>query len=187
MNNLKNAFGIGLLACILITSSFTTSEEFLTTIIVVDGKALLVDVDEHGEVVKTYMEVPDYLTSNKEHNEKVKEARANYIRLSRLQMDQIRFITVLKVKEEYKSVMRSNLADLASHYHQTYANEIIITVAQSNSNEDVMIYNLSLIKEELSKHEVSAADIKVEYKQDLGDAPSPFIKVASRLSKLTDI
>jgi len=185
---LNRILGFGLLVCIITFTSFTTtSDDISTTVIVIDGKALLVDVDDRGEVITTYMEVPEYLTSTKNHSDKVTEAKASYMRLSKLQMDQIRFISILDADEVYKVTMLDNLSDLAKHYSQTYANEIVITVAKSNSNQKVIDYNLAAMKDKLHTLGVPEADITVDYKIDLGEAPTPFIKVASRLRKLASL
>jgi len=187
MYKLNRILGFGLLVCVLLFTSFTTSDDLSTTIIVIDGKALLVDVDESGDVINTYMEVPEYLTSSKRHEDKVIDAKASYMRLSKLQMDQIRFVSLLAHDEEYKVIMLNNLSDLASHYQQTYANQIVITVAKNDSNTQLIDYNVKMIKLHLSKAGVAEADITVDYKVDLGDDPTPFIKVASRLRKLASL
>jgi len=59
MYHLNQLLGLGLLVSILTLSSFTISDDISTTIVVIDGKALLVDVDESGDVITTYMEVPE--------------------------------------------------------------------------------------------------------------------------------
>jgi len=187
MNLLYRLIGIALIALVILFASFTVSDTITTTVIVIEGKALLVDVDEQGEVITTYMEVPDYLTSSKEHDVKVVEAKASYMRLSKIQMDQIRFISILDLQEEYQTTMTSNLSDLAKHYHQTYANEIVITVARNDANKDLIAYNVEAITKELGVHGVSADDVTVEYKIDLGEDPSPFIKVSSGIRKLASL
>jgi len=184
MNLVFRFIGLAYISSLIFLTSFTTSEIIKTTVVVIEGKALLVDVDERGDILHTYMEVPEYLNSTKKHEDKVHEAKVSYMRLSKLQMDQIRFIALLDQDEEYHVTMKQNLADLASHYHETYANEIVITVAQSDSIEDAMDYNVEQIRAALENYGVAQADISVDYKIDLGEDPAPFIKVSSRLRRL---
>ena len=43
------------------------SEEFITTIILINQQAELVDVTEDGAVLKRHMRIPDYFSSNRSH------------------------------------------------------------------------------------------------------------------------
>lgn len=166
-----------------ITTAFTLTDN-TTTIVVIDGKALLVDLNEQGEIVNTYMEFPEYFKSNKDHSEKVKDARATYTRLTEEQMDQIRFIALADEGWELDEFMVTNLSDLAEHYHQTYANQIEITAARNRYNKNILTSNINRIKELLISFDVAPNDIAIDYKIDLGDEPTRFIKVASSLKTL---
>lgn len=174
-----------LISLLISFSSFTTTDNFDTTIVVVDGKALLVDIDESGKILTTYMEVPEYFNDPKDHDSKVVDAKATYKRLSKAQMDQIRFISMAEKGWELDEFMVNNLADLAIHYQQTYANQIVITAAQQKSNKDLIASNVSVIKEILLSYGVSDKDIVVDYKTDLGDEPTRFVKVVSNLKQLS--
>jgi len=187
MNYLYRYLGIGLIALLFISSSSIYTDEIKTTIVVISGKAMLVDIDDRGEVVKTYMEVPEYLTTPGTHDRKVKAAKASYLRLSKRQMDQIRFITILDKDEDYKLVMRQNLSDLAKHYNDTYANEVLVTVARGALADELIAYNVHQISTALMSHGVLEEDITVEFKVDLGEDPAPFIKVLTRFKKLTSL
>ena len=163
------------------------SSENTTTIVVIDGKALLVDLNEKGEIVNTYMEFPEYFESNKDHSVKVEEAKVTYTKLTEAQMDQIRFIALADEGWDLDEFMISNLSDLASHYHQTYANQIQITAARNDYNREILENNIERIKELLVSFEVAPQDIVLDYKVDLGDEPTRFIKVASNLKMLSQL
>lgn len=184
MYQLNQLIGLGFLVSILTLTSFTLTDDISTTIVVIDGKALLVDVDEEGKVVRTYMEVPEYLTSNRRHEDMVSEARANYKRLSKLKKDQIRFISILDLDEDHQTIMLKNLEDLATHYKQTYANQVVVTIAENKSNKDLIDYNIEMISNKLEKFGVPKSDIIIDYKVDLGKDPTPFFKVSSSLREL---
>ncbi|GEM_PF-1774374 len=187
MYHLNQLLGLGLLVSILTLSSFTISDDISTTIVVIDGKALLVDVDESGDVITTYMEVPEYLNTTKGHEDMVSEARASYLRLSKLQMDQIRFISILDHDEVFQTIMVDNLSDLAMHYKKTYANQIVITIARNDSNSELIDYNVEMIRSQLEKFGVPRTDIMIDYKVDLGEDPTPFFKVSSNLRTLSSL
>ena len=106
INVAKTASAVFLLA---ILCSFNHNADPSTTIVVVDGKALLVDLDEAGQIVTTYMEVPEYFNSAKDHDTKVIEAKESYTRLSKAQMDQIRFIALADKGWDLDEFMINNI------------------------------------------------------------------------------
>jgi len=160
-----------------------SAADFETTIVVVDGKALLVDVDEAGDVVTTYMEVDNYFSDAKEHDVKVEEAVIVYKKMTKLQMDQIRFIAFSQ-EDELDDVMVSNLSDLSTHYKQTYANQIVITAPRNRRTAAALEVNLDKIKKVLVQFGVAERDIHIDYKIDMGDEPTRFVKVVSHLREL---
>lgn len=172
-----------LLAILVFTISTLSAVDFQTTIVVVDGKALLVDVDEAGKVITTYMEVANYFDNTKEHDVKVEEAKTTYKKMTEMQMDQIRFIAFSDT-EELDDVMVSNISDLSIHYQQTYANQIVITAPRNRRTAKVLEVNLNKIKKVLIQFGVSEGDIHVDYKIDMGDEPTRFVKVVSHLRSL---
>ncbi len=156
-----------------------------TTIVVIDGRALLVDVDETGKIVTTYMEVKDYFDSpDTDHLIRVEQAKNEYTSLTLRQMDQIRFIALSDNPTEISDVMVSNISDLSMHYQETYANEIVITAAKNHRTAHLLEANISRIKAMFEQYGVATQDIKVEYKVDMGDEPTRFIKVVSHLRDL---
>lgn len=170
-----------------ILCSFNYIADPSTTIVVVDGKALLVDLDETGQIVTTYMEVPEYFKSTKDHDTKVIEAKESYTRLSKAQMDQIRFIALADEGWDLDEFMINNIADLATHYQQTYANQIEITAARNKSNTEKLDYNITKMKDLLASYGVANSDIVIKYKKDLGDEPTQFVKMVSNLKRLSSV
>lgn len=156
-----------------------------TTIVVIDGKALLVDLNEKGEIITTYMEVPEYFTTKKDHATKVTEAKAHYVKLTKREMDQIRFISMVDEGWTLDEFMVNNLKDISTHYHQTYANEIVITAAKNKKNTRVLEDNIQRIKSLLVSYGVLNDDIHISYKIDRSEEPTRFIKVASHLKQLS--
>lgn len=169
---------------LLISTSAFANDLMETTIVVIDGKALLVDINESGAVVTTYMEVPEYFNSAKDHASKVIEAKKTYARLSEAQMDQIRFISLAAEGSDLDKFMMSNIADLATHYHQTYANQIAITAGKNADNAVALDHNLNTITDLLVSYGVNRKDIVVDFKKDMGDEPTQFIKVVSNFKTL---
>jgi len=163
--------------------SFTSADPS-TTIVVIDGKALLVDLDARGKIVTTYMEVEGYFESTKDHESKVLDAKADYTRLSKAQMDQIRFISLADEGFKLDEFMVTNIADLATHYQQTYANQIEITAARNSTSNELVEANINKIKTLLVRHGVASHDIVVNYKIDMGEEPTRFVKVVSNLRSL---
>ena len=185
MNYLKFGFFSIVFLGIISTPSFITLER-TTTIVVIDGKALLVDLNEKGEIMTTYMEVADYFENHKDHKTKVLEAKATYKRLTKEQMDQIRFIALTDNGWTLDEFMKSNLSDLATHYHQTYANQIEITIAKHPDVEHLIEENVQTIVGHLQSNGVLEQDISINYKKDLGNEATRFIKVVSNLRTLRE-
>lgn len=185
MYKIKAVSFLLLLGIIILPLQASRDIEIETTIIVINGKALLVDVDESGKVITTYMEVSNYFNSaTEDHGAKVEKAKMEYISLTQQQLDQIRFIALSQDPEQLDEVMLTNLADLSMHYHDTYANEIVITAARNRRTAHLLETNIFKIKEILAQHGVSEQDIRIEYKVDMGDEPTRFIKVVSHLRNL---
>ncbi len=183
--NLSTPIRLCIVLFLICTISFSFARDMaITTIVVLDGKAYLVDLNDHGEITTTYMEVTNYFKSNKDHDTKVIEAKAMYRKLSKEQMDQIRFISITENGQNLDEFMLSNLEDLANHYQQTYANQIEITAARNSSNKHLLEMNIERIKSLLVNHGVMETDIKVHYKIDRGEDPTTFIKVISNLKTL---
>ena len=174
-----------LIAFLALSPSDAFCAEVETTIVVINGKALLVDLDDSGNVIKTYMEVENYFNSDSDHDTKVANAKSEYVMLTQRQLDQIRFIAITDDTEQgISDAMASNLTDLSMHYQETYANEILITAARNEKTSSELDTNIKMIKEYLVQYGVNEEDINVQFKIDMGDEPTQFIKVISHLQNL---
>ena len=176
------------LSVVVLISLFLSSWRPITdakpTIVIVDGKAILADVDNEGKVITTYMEVPEYFESAKPHDIKVEEAKQQYERLSSSELDQIRFIVMLEEGQVYDEFMVANIDDLVGHYRNTYANQIEITAARRGEKDDFVTKNVNHLKTMLMLRGIYEDDIKVKYRIDMGTEPIRFLKVASNLKAL---
>lgn len=177
----------GIISAILVMWSMGVAAKNIVTIVVLEGKALLVTVDEQGIIVETYMEVSDYFATDSDHETKVEEAKRNYEFLSQQEINQIRFIPLLGMNEKIDQSIRVNIQDLAQHYLDTYANQITITVAKNNKTAHLLDQTVRTITNELSKLGVSTKDIKVDEKIDMGDEPTQFVKVVSTVKSLPSL
>ncbi len=173
-----------LLTLLAVISTISLSAKNILTIVVVEGKALLVSINESGEVVDTYMEIKDYFQEDKNLDEKLEEAKRNYVILSSQEISQIRFIPLLGMNEKIDVFVENNLKDLAYHYKSTYANQIVITVAKNKKTEHLVEQTVKQINNTLNTLGVSERDIRVDEKIDMGDEPTQFVKVASNLKSL---
>lgn len=151
------------------------------TIVVIEGKAILVEVNERGEVVKKYMEVPEYFNSKKDHNEKVEAAVKKYEILKKHQIDQIRFISFDQSFDQLDDNALTHLKDISNHYKQTYANQIIITAATRANNKETLNRLIRDVKLSLATLGVAESDIIVDFKHDKSDETIQFVKVQSNL------
>lgn len=175
-----------LLLCMMTTLALTATaiasvDADITTILILDGKAVLVDVDEEGHVTRRYMEVPEYFESNKDHSEKVEAAKKKYEILKKHQIDQIRFIAFDQTFSELNKTAMKHIVDVANHYNQTYANQVIITAARRGDNDKLLNKLVDDISFVLKGYGVAAEDIEVQYKEDKGDLDLQFVKIKSNL------
>lgn len=54
--------------------SLASEAESLNTIILINGEAVLVKIDQKGEILKKYINVPEYFTSSRSHESLVQRA-----------------------------------------------------------------------------------------------------------------
>ena len=169
------------LVLLLSTPAYSLDPNPAPTIVILDGEAILAEVDEEGAVIKKYIAYPDYFVSNKSHEEKVEEARAHYAFLKKHQIDQIRFIAFGTEILDLDEVAVANLKDISRHYMESYANEVKITAATREDNAKAINEALNMIKFTLQTFGVPDQDIVIVYKQDVGEEPTQFIKVQSNM------
>lgn len=157
------------------------------TIVVVEGKAFLADVDAAGRIVHKYMEIEGYIDTGKVFDKQVEKAKEDYLRISEREKDQIRFIQYDYLNGAVTGLAIGHLSDLTKHYNNSYANQIIITLSKRSGNELFLKEKEELLVEALLKLKVPDEDIEVRYKWDRGDEPTQFVKVNTDLRQLTRV
>lgn len=171
-----------LLNCISVTRVFAIGDGAdITTILILDGKAVLVDIDDEGHVLRKYMEVPEYFETDTKHEEKVEAAKKKYEILKKHQVDQIRFIAFDQSFSKLNETAMKHILDVASHYTQTYANEVVITAARRQNNNELLDKLIDDISFVLKAQGVAEEDITINYKEDKGELELQFVKVKSSL------
>ena len=154
------------------------------TIVVIEGKAFLADVDQNGKVVHKYMEIEGYEDEGDDLDKKIEEAKRKYLLIKEREKDQIRFIQYDYLDGAITGLGEDHLADLTQHYNNTYANQIVITLAKRSGNEAFLKEKEELLLQALHNLKVPREDIEIQYKWDMGPEPTQFIKVKTGLREL---
>lgn len=154
------------------------------TIVVLDGKAFLANVNDQGEVVFKYMELQGSIDLSQNLEGEVVRAREQYEKIRELEKDQIRFINYELVGSTIAEAANAHLRDLVNHYNNTYANQIVITLGKRQGNEEFLNEKENLLTEALLQMQVPKEDIIIVYKWDRGPEPTEFIKVQTSLREL---
>lgn len=81
MSNVNLSKGIKTILCFFFLSAnflalASAESEVITTIILINREAELVDLDEQGEVLKRYVAIPDYFSSGRSHNSSLRKSLA---------------------------------------------------------------------------------------------------------------
>ena len=174
-----------LLASLFLASMATIEKgQEEVTIKVVEGKTFLVHVDEDGTVLHKYMEITEDLNVDGDLTEKIAKAKQDYEDLREREKDQIRFVAYDFLTDVVEPLALSHLTDLAEHYNNSYANQIVITLGKRPGNEEFLKEKEELLVATLTNLDVSAQDIEVKYKWDRGPEPTAFIKVNTTLREL---
>ena len=154
------------------------------TIKVVEGKTYLVNVDESGKVICKYMEIKESVNTDGDITDQVEKAKKEYEELREREKDQIRFIAYDFIDENVEPLAMNHLTDLADHYSNSYANQIIITLGKRPGNEDFLKEKEIKLVNSLINIGIPSEDIEIRYKWDRGPEPTEFIKVNTTLRKL---
>ena len=171
---------------LFLITSYTTFESDIT-IIFIEGKAYLADVDTEGKVVHKYMEVKDFVDSPEQLSAQIDKATEEYKRLLELEKDQIRFIAIGQLTDEIGEIAMTHLTDLTQHYNNSYANQVVITMGKRPGNEAFLNEKGKQLKQTLVNLNVAQEDIEIIYKWDRGPEPTQFIKVRTGLRELPKI
>jgi len=162
-------------------------EKETVTIIVLEGKAYLAHVDESGKVIHKYMEIEGEVDTKTNLDGQVEKAKSDYLELKEREKDQIRFIAYDFLSEKVEPMAMTHLSDLADHYNNSYANQIIITFGKRPGNEAYLKEKENLVVSALINLKIPEEDIEVRYKWDRGPEPTEFIKVNTTLRDLPNI
>ncbi len=65
---------IGLIVILQFTAFASSDEEFITTIILINRQAELVDIDSSGEILKRHVAIPDYFSSGRSHRSSLRKS-----------------------------------------------------------------------------------------------------------------
>ena len=166
---------------------FNVAEADDITIIVIEGKAFLAEVDDKGVVMHKYMEIKDYDRSEKNLGKQIERAKQSYLEIKEREKDQIRFLQYDYVDGKVKGLASGHLDDLVLHYNNTYANQIVITFGKRPGNEEILKEKENLLITALEDRDVPKENIKVLYKWDRGPEPTQFIKIKTGLRDLVQL
>jgi len=120
-----------LIASLLITNiSWAEKGQEQITLKVVEGKTFLVQVDESGDVIHKFMQLEADLDPQSDLTSQVEEAKKQYELLREREKDQIRFIAYDFLTDVVEPLALNHLTDLADHYNNSYANQLIITLGR---------------------------------------------------------
>ena len=154
------------------------------TIVVLQGKAFLAQVDDNGNVMYKYMLIEGEVDTNNDLELQVEKAKESYRALQDREKDQIRFLAYDFVTDKVEDSAVSHLRILADHYNNSYANQIVITFGKRPGNEAYLKEKENLIVTALIHLGIPNEDIEVKYKWDRGPEPTEFIKVNTGLREL---
>ena len=157
------------------------------TIVMIEGKAFLAEVDDKGVVLHKYMEVKDFDERGDDLKNQIERAKQNYLEIKEREKDQIRFLQYDYVDGEVRGLANAHLDDLVTHYNNTYANQIVITFGKRPGNEDLLKEKERLLIAALEERHVPKENIKVLYKWDRGPEPTQFIKIKTGLRDLVQL
>jgi hypothetical protein len=166
------------------SSGIIEKGEETVTIKVVEGKTYLVNVDESGNVLHKYMEIKDEVNTDGDITDQIAKAKKEYEALIEREKDQIRFIAYDFLVDGIQALAQNHLTDLANHYSNSYANQIVITLGKRPGNEEFLKEKENILVTGLINLGIPTEDIEVRYKWDRGPDPTEFIKINTTLRKL---
>ncbi|MEE9372848.1 MAG: hypothetical protein V3V00_07315 [Saprospiraceae bacterium] len=161
--------------------------EETVTIRVVEGKSYLVHVDAAGNVLHMYMEIKETKNLDTDLLAQVEQAKKDYESIREREKDQIRFIAYDFISDVAEPLAMAHLQDLANHYNNSYANQIVITLGKRPGNEEYLKEKENVLVAALTYLQIPIQNIEVKYKWDRGPEPTAFIKVNTTLRELLTI
>lgn len=151
--------------------------DLLTTIILIEGEAHLVDLAQDGEFVVSYGMVPSYFTSSLGHDEIVARSVNKYKENADV-ASRIKFISF----ESTASVLDEQAVDyirsIAVSFEADKNAGILLTIGRSVTAGDVdHQQRINTVKELLTGFGVDKDHIQIKEKTYLGTEPNQFLKI----------
>lgn len=151
------------------------SDDMMTTIILINGEAHLVDVAPDGELLVSYGTVPDYFTTSLSHEEILAQSIAKVESDRSDRLDRIRFVSFGVEKHMLNELAVDHVREISHKIAQSGAGKIILTVGITATKEALM--KAQQVAELLKDFGVKSDHIQILQKQYLGDEPNNFIKM----------
>ena len=155
-----------------------SDENFLTTIILINGVPFLVELDREGDVIFNYTEVSDYFDSSEPHESMVSRLSSKYDSdVAYLQNS--RLIIFQENLSMLNNTAVDNIRDVARLYNQGFLQNINITAShEKNRNDEALAsYRIDAISQLLIDFGVRKGDISADMKIYKSDIPNQFVKI----------
>lgn len=176
MTKLKSILSTFLLSLGFIVLSANGAEinEMITTIILINGEAHLVDIAPDGELLVSYGKVPDYFSSTLSHEDIVDRSIAILESNRKSRYDLIRFVSFGIETHMLNEYAVDYIREMSSKMN-TSEGQIVITAGVTGSKDEMQ--KAQQIVDLLIDFGADPDRIKIIKKQYLGDEPNQFIKM----------
>ncbi len=153
-----------------------TAEDMLTTIILIDGDAHLVDLSEGGELLISYGVVTEYFASSKTHEEIVDASMTKYREEVEDDLDRIKFLSFESYSAVLNQVAINHIREMAVRAEEDANSNILITVGTTDPmvKEDLRV---NKVVELFTNFGVDTDRIEIVEKRYIGSIPNHFIKI----------
>ena len=180
---MKNAILISIFA--LITSALFANPtndlrdgDIKKTIILINGAAFLVDINEEGQVLNNYLLVPDYFTSNDTHENLVEKAEEEYAD-EVATLNRSKLIIFGEESALLDEAAVDNIRELANQYNIGSLQNINITAGHIEAKDDETTVDdrINAISQMLQDFGVEEGDISADIKIYRSELPNQFVKI----------
>jgi len=181
---MKNAILISVLTLITSTifaNTYTPThdvEDVKKTIILINGIAVLVDIDANGKVINNYLLVPDYFSSNDAHDLLVEKAEVEYEEELAI-LDRSKLIIFGEESAMLNEAAVDNIRTLANLYNYGSIQNVNITAGhvENADDEDTVNDRINAITQMLEDFGVKEGDISADVKIYRSELPNQFVKI----------
>jgi len=181
---MKNAILISVLTLITSTifaNTYTPThdvEDVKKTIILINGMAVLVDIDANGKVINNYLLVPDYFSSNDAHDLLVEKAEVVYEEELAI-LDRSKLIIFGEESAMLNEAAVDNIRTLANLYNYGSIQNVNITAGhvENADDEDTVNDRINAITQMLEDFGVKEGDISADVKIYRSELPNQFVKI----------